>query len=250
MRYDSVQTRSDELTALANSLERELGRQTPSQWSETASGTKTRLLTDEKVVALTLDACGQGGLSNGYDRALIQFLREQGIPATLFISGMWIDANGGVFRDLADDPLFDIENHGLRHKPCSVNGMSAWGVKGTRSIAELIEEVEIGARKIEAITGRKPRNYRSGTAYYDEVAVEVVRRLGYQAISFSVLGDKGATYSKSQVKEAVTRAEPGSIVICHMNHPEGDTAAGLIEAIPDLLRSGYRFAKLSEFELA
>jgi peptidoglycan/xylan/chitin deacetylase (PgdA/CDA1 family) len=34
-----------------------------------------------------------------------------------------------------------------------------------------------------------------------------------------------------------------------MNHPEGETAEGLIEAIPELKRRGFRFVKVSELGL-
>jgi peptidoglycan/xylan/chitin deacetylase (PgdA/CDA1 family) len=35
----------------------------------------------------------------------------------------------------------------------------------------------------------------------------------------------------------------------HMNHPEGETAEGLMGAIPELKKRGFRFIKLSEFGL-
>jgi hypothetical protein len=35
----------------------------------------------------------------------------------------------------------------------------------------------------------------------------------------------------------------------HMNHPEGQTAAGAFAALPELKRRGFRFVKLSDYEL-
>jgi peptidoglycan/xylan/chitin deacetylase (PgdA/CDA1 family) len=46
--------------------------------------------------------------------------------------------------------------------------------------------------------------------------------------------------------EAVIKARPGDIIICHMNHPEGETAEGLKEAVPILLERGYTFIRLDE----
>jgi len=63
------------------------------------------------------------------------------------------------------------------------------------------------------------------------------------------LGDAGATYSREQVKKALLEARAGSIVIFHFNHPEGDTAEGLMAAIPILEKNGFRFVKLSAFPL-
>lgn len=233
--------------SLREEIIREFGSQIPNEWSETAQGVKTRINTDKFIVALTLDACGSN--SDGYDSSLMGYLIKNNIPATLFINSRWIDKNPGIFKQLASNPLFEIENHGLGHKPCSVNGKSVYGIKGTENVAEAFDEIEINSGKIQALTGRKPKFYRSGTAYYDEVGVRIVKRLGYEAAGFSILGDKGATYSKEQVKDAVLSAVPGSIIICHMNHPEKETAEGLIMAIPELRRRGFSFVKLEDNEL-
>jgi peptidoglycan/xylan/chitin deacetylase (PgdA/CDA1 family) len=226
----------------------EFSGRTPHEWGETVSGVRTRLKTREKVVALTLDACGSA-TGKGFDSDLIAFLEREHISATLFINARWIDANPERFAQLAANPLFEIANHGWQHRPASVSGRSAYGIAGTRDVQTLVDEIEANARKIAALTGTRPRYYRSGTAYYDEVAVEVSRRLGHEVIGFSILGDAGATFRKGQVVAALLKAGPGDIVIAHMNHPEGETAAGLKAAIPELQRRGFRFVKLSEYEL-
>jgi peptidoglycan/xylan/chitin deacetylase (PgdA/CDA1 family) len=220
----------------------------PLEWGEVVKGVKPRLNTDQKVLALTFDACG-GLKGSGYDAMLIDFLTHETIPATLFISGKWVDANPGLLQPLSRNPLFEIENHGLNHKPCSAIGRSAHGKKGTKNVGEIIDEIELNALRIQSITGHKPKYYRPGTAYSDEVCVEIANALGYEVVNFSVRGDAGATYSKKQVEEALLHSAPASIVLLHMNHPESQTAEAVIEAIPELTKLGFRFAKLSDFAL-
>jgi peptidoglycan/xylan/chitin deacetylase (PgdA/CDA1 family) len=99
------------------------------------------------------------------------------------------------------------------------------------------------------MTGRKPKYYRAAAAYCDEICVQIANALGYEVVNFSVRGDAGATYSKTQVKEALWNAPSSSIIVMHMNHPKGETAEGVIEAIPELKKCGFRFVKLSEFGL-
>jgi peptidoglycan/xylan/chitin deacetylase (PgdA/CDA1 family) len=221
---------------------------TPRQWGETVTGVRTRLDTRERVIALTLDACGSAK-GKGVDAGLMDFLAREQVPATLFVNARWIDANPELFRRLAANPLFEIANHGTWHKPASVSGRSVYGIQGTRDAAELVEEIEANARTIEAITGKRPKFYRSGTAYYDEVAVEIANALGHGVAGFSLLGDAGATYSAAQVKAALLRATPGDIVICHMNHPESGTGPGIMAAVPELRRRGFRFVRLSDVPL-
>jgi peptidoglycan/xylan/chitin deacetylase (PgdA/CDA1 family) len=222
--------------------------QAPGEWGETVAGIKTHLDTTDKVIALTFDACG-GPKGSKIDTVLIEFLRAEKIPATLFVSGSWINANPAAFKKLAADPLFEIGNHGLAHKPCSVNGKSAYGIKGTASVGELVDEIEKNGKKIEAATGRKPNLYRPGTAYCDEVAVKVAGELGYEVVNYNILGDAGATWPMEKIREALLKAEPGAIVIMHMNQPRSQTAAGLKEAVPLLREKGFRFVKLSEYPL-
>jgi len=171
------------------------------------------------------------------------------VPATLFINGRWIEANHNIFLELAKNPLFEIENHGLNHKPCSANGRPVYEIEGTKNVSEIFDEIEQNTMKIQALTGHRPRYYRPGTAYCDEICVEVANALGYEVVNFSVLGDAGATYSKGQLKEALLNASPSSIILMHMNHPEGETAEGLMEAIPELKKQGFKFVKLSEYSL-
>ena len=220
----------------------------PVQWGERVTGVRTRLATDEKVIALTLDACGSAR-GKGVDARLMDYLAQEQIPATLFINARWIDANPELFRRLAANPLFEIANHGLRHKPASVNGRSVYGIDGTRDAGELVDEIELNARKIEAISGRRPRLYRSGTAYYDELAVEIANLLQHEVAGFSVLGDAGATYSAAQVKAALLKSISGDVILCHMNHPESGTGAGIISAVPELKRRGFTFVRMSDYPL-
>jgi peptidoglycan/xylan/chitin deacetylase (PgdA/CDA1 family) len=220
----------------------------PREWGEKVKGVKTRLSTDQKVLALTFDACG-GIKGSGYDDRLIEYLEREKIPGTLFMSGRWIDANRNAFRGLVKNPLFEIENHGLNHRPCSANGRSIYGIRGTKNVAELTDEIEQNGIKIQMLTGRKPKFYRPGTAYCDEIGVEVANVLGYEVVNFNVLGDAGATYSKDQIRKALFNAAPSSIIVMHMNHPERGARESLAEAVPELRKKGFRLVKLSAYDL-
>jgi peptidoglycan/xylan/chitin deacetylase (PgdA/CDA1 family) len=218
----------------------------PQQWGETVTGVKTHLATQDKVIALTFDACGsKHGMQ--HDTKITDFLIKEQIPATLFINYRWIGPNMAAFLDLSNNPLFEIGNHGYQHRPASVTGRSVYGINGTASVAELVDEIALNTQKIASLTGKRPLFYRSGTAYYDEVAVKIAQELGAEVAGFSVLGDAGATYSRAQVKQALLSATNGDIVILHMNHPESGTAEGLIAAIPELQKRGFRFVHLSDY---
>ena len=196
------------------------------------------------TVALTLDACG-GRAGQSYDSELIAFLRAERIPATLFVSSLWIKNNRATLQELAADPLFEIASHGARHKPASIDGRSAYGNKGTASLAELIAEVEGNVRDIESATGKRPRWYRSGTAFYDDIAVSVIRLLHLGIAGYSIAADEGATLPAAKVEAKALAAKDGDIILAHMNHPKSGTREGLIKALTTLKANGVAFVPLS-----
>jgi len=218
----------------------------PEKWGERVPDVVTGIDTEEKIVFLTLDGCG--GEEKGYDEDLIEFLKEKEIPATVFLSGIWIKENKEAFARLANNPLFTIGNHGTAHKPLSTTGKEAYGIKGTGSPGEVVQEILCNSFKIEKLTGEKPEFFRSGTAHYDEISVEIAKDLGKKVIGFGISGDGGAEYSKEEVKRAFLNVEPGSIILAHMNQPASETKKGIKEVIPRLKEKGYRFVHLEEYK--
>lgn len=216
---------------------------TPTQWGENVTGVKTKISTAKKEIALTFDACG-GEYGSEVDYDLIDFLKKEHIPATLFVNQRWITENELLFLDLATNPLFEIENHGTDHAPLSVDGGEAWGIKATDSPEEVYDEIMENHDKVKDLTGLDMKYFRSGTAFYDEIAVEIATRLDYQIVNFDILGDAGATYSSDQVKNALLSAENGSIALLHMNQPNSGTAKGVQKAVPLLEERGFTFILL------
>jgi len=221
------------------------GHLRPHYWGFGAPGVLRHAPGTGRVIALTFDACGGPG-GSGYDQALIAFLGRHEIPATLFLNSRWIDANPAAARLLAAEPLFEIANHGTRHRPLSVTGRSAYGIAGTRNAGEVYDEVAGNHARLTRLAGRPPRFFRAGTAYCDDIAERIVTDMGERAVTFSVNGDGGATFTPAQVSSTVAAAGPGALVIGHMNHPEGGTARGIAAAVPILLTRGYRFVRLSD----
>lgn len=211
----------------------------PTSWGTDLPGVVTRM--DSDGVALTLDACGGPG-GSGYDAELIGGLIERGVPATLFLNERWIEENPEIASELAQNPLFEIANHGVHHLPLSVTGESAYEIPGTASPLEAAAEVWGNHLAITRLTGSAPRFFRSGTAHYDDVAVQIVEALGERVVGFTVNADGGATFDAPTVRGQVSGAAPGSIIIAHMNQPDGETAEGLLAGVDDLLASGVRMS--------
>ncbi|WP_267277198.1 polysaccharide deacetylase family protein [Arthrobacter sp. CDRTa11] len=190
-----------------------------------------------------MDFCGGPGGSRT-DQSVLNMLKRHGVPATLFLNTRWIHHNQNLVQELAAEPLFELANHGTRHAPLSVEGKSAYGIPGTRNRHEVYEEIMSNDNLLRKITGKRPRFFRPGTAYLDDVAAEICLALGVIPTGFSINADAGATYSASVVAAETAKARPGDIIISHGNRPGSGTAAGLAAAIPALLEKGYAFTTL------
>ncbi|MDO8804670.1 MAG: polysaccharide deacetylase family protein [Elusimicrobiota bacterium] len=203
---------------------------------------------NQKVIAFTFDACG--GSHSGYNEKLIAYLRREQIPATLFVTGLWIEQNKAVFAELAKDPLFEIENHGLLHRLCSTEGRMMYGVHATRDLGDVIDEMELCARKIAELTGRRPLFFRSATAYTDELSLKVAARLGMEVVSYDILsGDATKASAKTISGNILKGARHGAVVIMHFNHPEWPDLEAMELVVPELRKRGYNFMKLEDFSV-
>jgi peptidoglycan/xylan/chitin deacetylase (PgdA/CDA1 family) len=238
-------------TGLRKKISQEFASRPAGQWGEFVKGVDEEILTQKKIIAFTFDACG-GKNGNGYDKALIEYLQKEKIPATLFVSGKWIDANYKEFIKLSRDSLFEIENHGLNHKPCAIKGEMAYGIKGTANIEEAFNEIEANARKIKAITNRRPLFYRPATAFIDEACSAMAARLGIIPVTYEVLsGDAIPRTAKNVIETNVVKnVKPGAIVIMHFNHPEWNTREAMEKIVPELRSMGYDFVLLKNHSLA
>lgn len=223
---------------------------TPGSWGEFVKGVDEDLIVKSNIIALSFDACG-GKNGDEFDSALIGYLKKENIPATLFITGKWIDENFNTFMRLSKDSLFEIENHGLNHRPCSVDGESEYGITGTADVPDAFDEMEANARKIEKLTGRRPKFYRSATAFIDEACAKIAGQIGITVISFDILSGDASPYisARSIEENVISHLHPGAIIIMHLNHPKGQTYESLLKIIPRMKALGYSFAKIEDFPL-
>ncbi len=223
----------------------EFNGQVPHDWGETVPGVQTRLRTEDKVLAIGVDACDL--MAKGDDAKLIKFLEAEKIPATIFVCGTWIEKYPAVLKDLAANALFEIANRGISRKACSVNGKAAGETPGTASVEELFNEIERNARKIEAVTGTLPHYYRAGAGYYDDVAVRIVKALGYEAVGASILPAGGAEAGKEQILAAFTNPASGAIAIFGGISLQSTFVEGVMESLLSLRSRGYKLVKVSDY---
>lgn len=198
----------------------------------------TRLPTEDRVVALTFDAC-QAGKVMHLDHAVADWLIEHQVPFTVFAGGEFARDNPDDMKLLGALPFVEIENHSWSHR----NNMPGLTDEKVR------DEVLLAADAIEAASGRRTRFFRFPAGKTDERTTALVEALGYTVVHWRWPEgdpDKHVT-ADGMVRATMAGTKPGDILIFHINGRGVHTADAIPRIVEGLEAKGYRFVLLSDY---
>ena len=199
-----------------------------------------RRVAGQPGVWVTLDAC-----SGAFDMRIARHLVERRIPASVFVTGLWLRQNpAGLDFLLANRDVFGIENHGALHVPPVLGPRPIFGIAPAGDLDAVRREVARGGEAVTQATGTAPRWYRGATGFYSAAALDEIRRMGFAVAGYSFSADAGASLPASGVAARVRAARDGDVLIAHVNHPERPSGAGLVAGLDELAEKGVRFARL------
>jgi peptidoglycan-N-acetylglucosamine deacetylase len=214
----------------------------------------------QKLIALTFDFCEQPGEIAGYDGAIIDYLRQHEIKATLFIGGKWMATHPARTQQLLSDPLFEIASHGLAHRntrlltgpdlsreimgPTAIYAQARAAFASAQCAAPFARTIASIAPTIRLF------RFPFGACHADGLAA--VSNAGMVAVQWDVsTGDPSPTQSAQAIANTmIANTRPGSIIIAHANGRGHHTAEALPLALPKLRAQGYRFVTVSELMAA
>lgn len=191
-------------------------------------------------VALTFDT----GADRGYAEAILDLLRDQGIPATFGMTGRWAEANPDLIQRMVAEG-HQLINHTWSHP--SLTGVSS-GLP-PMTYAQLADELARTEHVVRDLTGYELRPYfRPPYGDYDATTLGWLAELGYP---FSIMwtcdsqGWRGWTVDQVLAQCAqVTRED--EVILMHV----GADAAGDYEALPLLIdyfwQQGYAFVTVEQ----
>ena len=209
---------------------------------------RVNLLEDLKAIALTFDMCELDTTTTGCDMDVINFLRENSIPATLFMGGKWMRTHSSrVKQIMTESNLFEIANHNWSHGNCAL--LSPEGLKAqilwTQAEYELLRE-ESGLEDVpESMT-----LFRLPYGRNSERSLKIIAELGLRVIQWDVAAEAGDNSSPARAKRSAKlvagMTKPGSILLFHANLVPKGTVNLLREVVSILESQGYIFLKVSD----
>jgi peptidoglycan/xylan/chitin deacetylase (PgdA/CDA1 family) len=187
-------------------------------------------------IAITFDACPTG-LHDEYDEKVIDILIREKVPATLFMSGRWVEKNPDKARFLAAQPQFEIAAHSYYHPHMTEKSDDA-----------VMREFKRTQAIIKKTTGKTPHYFRPPYCEVNERVVKLASLAGLTTIQYDVAsGDPDPNLTPRRIARGVLRdAKNGSIVIFHMNHKGVHTAEVLPEVISGLRKKGFTLVTVGE----
>ena len=195
----------------------------------------SRIETREPAVAITFDACATKKGWYGFDRDVFEILKREQIPATVFVSGRWVDTHPEAMADLAGDPLVEFGDHSYDHPHMTKLPAGRVG--------QQIDETEAALGRY----GRRSVAFRPPFGEWDRRLIALVGERNLPTVTWDVVsGDPSLhTTTTAMIKAVVGHARAGSIIIFHINGRGWKTHEALPAILTGLRARGFRFVSLS-----
>ena len=213
---------------------------------------RVKLPERKKWVALTFDLCERADEVTGYDRRVVNVLREKKAKATFFAGGKWMRSHADKTMQLLADPLFEIGNHGWTHGNLRVlSGQPMldqilWTQAEYETLRNGLND-KAKAHGLESEMARIPPQLATLRFPYgtcSEESLHATNAVGLAAIQWDVVsGDPGGIAPVPRLLRAI---RPGSITVFHANGRGKGTAAALPKLIDGLRAKGYELVTVSE----
>jgi peptidoglycan/xylan/chitin deacetylase (PgdA/CDA1 family) len=197
-----------------------------------------RLPTQDRVVALTLDACEQQN-PNRLDTSITDYLVSRRVPFTIFLSGKFAVDNAPAVKALAALPFVELENHSWDHP----NNMRLL------SDDEVRDQLLTTDAEIRRLTGKGTAFFRFPAITYNARTLKLVEELGFTVVHYRwETGDPDPHETAPRmIRETMESTRPGDILIHHVNGRgwhSGEAMPGIVEGLQKL---GYRFVLLRDY---
>jgi peptidoglycan/xylan/chitin deacetylase (PgdA/CDA1 family) len=190
----------------------------------------------EPAIAFTFDACATRSKVYGFDRPVFELLKRERVPATIFVSGRWVEGHPDVMAELAREPLIEFGDHSYEHPHMS-------RMPAARIEAEIDQTTAALAKY-----GKRAVAFRPPFGEWSSRLIDVVQTRQLPTVTWDIVsGDPSArTTAAGMIKTVVSKARPGSIVVFHINGRGHKTAEALPVIVHELRERGFRFVQVSE----
>lgn len=183
----------------------------------------------ENKIAITFD----DGPRAKTTEVLLDGLKERGVKATFFLVGKSVEKFPETVKRMSDEGHL-IGSHTYSHVQLD-----------KLSYDRALEEIEQSNKVIESITGASPSYIRPPYGMYSD---ELLMAVNMTSVLWTIdPNDWNTTNSEQVVKNVVSKAKCGDIILMHDIYPSSVAAA--LEIIDQLQAKGYVFVAVDQILL-
>ncbi|MGX1759505.1 polysaccharide deacetylase family protein [Streptomyces lydicus] len=196
-----------------------------------------------REVALTFDAdltahmrkrLASGEVASYANMQVAKELQRANVPATMFLTGLWMEEYPAETRYLAADELFELATHSHTHRAFRRKCFTL----GYAPPEEMLEEVVRPIEHLRKTTPRYTRYFRFPGGCYDETALRAIAPAAVTVVDFDVVsGDAFCDSADQIVEQTLDRATNGSIILMHLGGPNAPQTANALPRVLDGLRT-------------
>lgn len=205
------------------------------------------------VVYLTFDAdmtprmkreLQNGSVKQWYDPALITYLEQNHIPATIFVTGMFAEIYPQAVTQWGHNPLFKIGNHSYSHPGFTTH---CYHLATVTTTAEKISQITRTQTILEKDIGYYPTLFRFPGLCHTVADDQLVKKQGLTPIDATdISGDAFASSSTVITTRVMKHLHANAIILMHTGGPHAPaTTATLEKLVPLLEKEGYHLEKLT-----
>lgn len=208
--------------------------------------------TGGKTVYLTFDAdmtpamkrrLEEHKVHSWYDPALLDYLRKDDVPATIFVTGMFAELYPTLITDLSKDSRFSLQNHSYDHSgfeaPC-------YGLNELKTDDQRKAEIAETQSVLKKLTGKAPTLFRFPGLCKNAHDDAIVASLGLRINDGNLVSGDAFSHNAGRIaRHVIADARNGSVVVMHLGGPNAPATADAVRKIVPALRAeGFTFAAL------
>lgn len=193
------------------------------------TGNRVALTFDADLTDAMLRQLRSGQVKSFANLAIIDRLERDGVAATFFLTGMWVEQYPELTTRLAANPRFELANHSFGHQGFTPRCYTLGQVPPHRMTEDVARTFTI----IQRYGGRQTRYFRFPGLCHDDAALTAMAPLGITVVDADVIsGDPFATAWRPIVDAVLSTVRAGSIIVLHVTEAN---ARYTDEALPHIL---------------
>ena len=185
---------------------------------------------DSNLTTAMIQRLRRGQVRSYDNHAVIDELIALHVPATFFLSGLWMLQYPAETHRIANNLLFEVGTHSFSHRGFRPRCYDL----GTLPVTQMSADVLHAERVLARFTDHPSPYFRFPGGCYDRTALAAIAPSGVTVIQYDVAsGDAFGTNVAQIVAHTLADTRSGSIVVLHITG--GDTAPLTALALPQIV---------------